>query len=190
MLRRRTFLATLGTSVLAGCPGGGDGRTTTAPTPGTPVAAIDVASPAVDAGGTMPRRYTGDGADVSPPLSIGGVPGEAARLALVDDPDAPNPPFTHWLCWAIAADRTDIHENVPGTERVLDGAVQGENDFAERGYRGPLPPSDDGPHRYRFTVLALESPLDLAPGATRSAVDDAVSGAVLDRGRLVATYDR
>ncbi|MFB6312023.1 MAG: YbhB/YbcL family Raf kinase inhibitor-like protein, partial [Salinirussus sp.] len=160
-------------------------------TPGTPIGDIDVASPAFEHGGAIPERFTGDGADVSPPLTIDGVPDEAASISLLmDDPDAPNPPFTHWLCWALPPDTDEIPEAVPQTEQVLDGAIQGENDFGELGYRGPLPPADDGPHRYRFTVAALETPLDLEPGATRSSFDDAMAGVVIDRGRLVGTYNR
>lgn len=174
---------------MAGCLGDGDGDGGT----GTPVGDIDVSSSAFEDGESMPTRYTANGADVSPPLSIGNVPADAAALAIVvDDPDAPNPPFTHWLCWAIPPDTTSVPDGIPRQERVssLGDAVQGQNDMGDLGYRGPAPPADDGAHRYRFTVIALESSLGLEPGATRSAVDDAVAGNVLDRGRLTGTYDR
>lgn len=193
---RRAVLSGLATAALAGCSsGGGDG--TASPTAtgadSAPSGGLSVASPAFDDGGPIPERYTGDGADASPPLSVGDVPSDAAALALVvDDPDAPDPPFTHWLCWAIPPDVGEIPEELPQTERVesLGGALQGTNDFGDLGYRGPLPPSGDGPHRYRFTVSALASGLDLDPGARRGAVDEALAGSVLEAGRLVGAYER
>jgi len=190
---RRTVLAAMGTLPLAGCLGGDGSDDGDGPTPEPFARTITVQSSAFVAGETIPRQYTGGGADDSPPLSIAGVPADAASLALVvDDPDAPNPPFTHWLCWAIPADTTEVPAGIPQEERVpsLGDAAQGTNDFGKLGYRGPLPPEGDGPHRYRFTVSALEEPLALEPGADRAAVADALAGNVFEQGRLVGRYER
>lgn len=154
---------------------------------------LAVTSPAFEDGDPIPTRYTGEGDDTSPPLVIDGVPEDAASLALVmEDPDAPEPPFTHWLCWAIPPDTATIPRALGQSERLdaLDGAIQGENDFGELGYRGPLPPEGDGPHRYRVSVYAVESPLDLDPGADRAAVDEALGDGVLATGQLAGTYER
>jgi len=98
------------------------------------------------------------------------------------DPDAPAGTFTHWLVYGIP----------PGTSSlaaVPADAAEGVNDFGRRGYGGPCPPR--GPaHHYHVVVLALDTRLDLAAGATRSELDSRISGHVLARGELVATYQR
>jgi len=211
MVSRRRVLAGALAAALGGCLGGGDGSgsptaTTSAQPTGSATdadrtetgdgpadATIDVTSSAFGDGESIPTKYTGEGEDVSPPLSIGTVPEGTRSLALVvDDPDAPDPPFTHWLVWAILPETRSIPADLPAARRLdaLDGAIQGRNDFDELGYRGPLPPSDDGPHRYRFTVTALGTTVDLEPGSGREAVDDALAGEVLGAGRLVGTYAR
>ena len=208
---RRELLRTAccGVGVLvAGCldgSGEGDAETTTASTatdvPTTGATATTpgddegfaLSSPAFEDGGTVPKEYTFDGRDVSPPLSIAGVPESAASLALVvDDPDAPNPPFTHWLLWNVPPSTTTIPADVPQSESVdaLDGATQGTNSFGELGYRGPRPPAGDGPHTYRFTLHAVESPLQIQAGAEREAVDAALEDTVLATARLSAEYQR
>lgn len=192
--RRRALLAAAGSAIVAGCLDGGDETPAASlPLTGTPVGSIGVTSTAFGAGEAIPARHTADGVDVSPPLSLQDLPAEAAALAvLVDDPDAPDPPFTHWLCWAIPPDTASITAGRPRQQRLpsLGGAVQGRNDMGDLGYRGPAPPADDGPHRYRFRIVAHAAELDLSPGATRESVDQALSDAVLDRGRLVGTDDR
>jgi Raf kinase inhibitor-like YbhB/YbcL family protein len=188
---RREVIATIGALSVAGCLG--DGNDADGATPAPFEGAMMVSSTAFEAGESIPERYTGDGADESPPLSVADAPGGSESFVLiVDDPDAPNPPFTHWLCWGIPPDTSEIPASIPQQERVpvLGDAVQGINDFDELGYRGPLPPEGDGPHRYRFTVRALDRALDLEPGADRAAVDNALEGGVMAQGRLVGTYER
>lgn len=203
MAWRRQVLAIAAGSVVAGCVDGGtdgteDGGGTEAGTgtgtapPTTDGATMTISSPEIDDGGAVPERFTADGADVSPPLSIDGVPEEARSLAVVvDDPDAPSGAFVHWLLWNLPPDHTEIPEDVPPEPTVdsLD-AVQGTNDFGTVGYRGPAPPEDDDAHRYRFTASALDSVLDVDPGSERPAVQDAMDGHVLASDRLTATYDR
>jgi Raf kinase inhibitor-like YbhB/YbcL family protein len=157
-----------------GDPGAGDVDGTEPPPPdtdggGTP---LTVSLSAIEAGGEIPERYTADGADVSPPLAIEGLPAEAgSNVVVVDDPDAPKGTFAHWLLWNLPAESTTLPEDVPRTERVEKlGAVQATNDFGGVGYRGPAPPADDDPHRYRFVCSALDTALDLNAGAERAVV--------------------
>lgn len=157
---------------------------------------LDVTSPAFDDGETIPTEHTADGADTSPPLNVTGVPADAETLALVvDDPDAPREePWVHWLVWNAPADAGTIPEGYPpsGDGEAFPSASQGNNSFPRdnQRYRGPAPPEGDDPHRYRFTLYALDSTLELKPGANRTQLDAAVDGHVLERARLVGLYGR
>ncbi len=154
---------------------------------------MKILSSAFRGGEEIPRKYTREGEDVSPPLAVEGVPGGARSLALiVDDPDAPNRTWVHWLIWDIPASRTELPEGVPtdGTVPALEGARQGVNDFDRIGWGGPMPPRGHGTHHYRFTVHALSEELGLDPGADRSALEAAMQGRVLARARLTGTYER
>lgn len=187
-----------GRATAAGCldAAGGDGDDGTAATlPGTTGEHMTLTfeSPAFADGEQIPTKYTADGADVSPPLTIGGAPDEAATYALVvDDPDAPGRTFTHWLLWNVPADRTEVPEGVPTTRTVesLGGGRQGENDFGEVGYRGPKPPTGDGPHTYRFTLYVLRRPLEVPAGAGKPELVDAIDGTHLARARFTGEYER
>jgi Raf kinase inhibitor-like YbhB/YbcL family protein len=144
-------------------------------------------------GDRIPERYTADGDDLSPALSISDLPDDARSLALiVDDPDAPAGTWVHWLIWGIPADLTAIPEDVPPDEIVeeLGGARQGKNDFDAIGYGGPAPPHGHGQHRYRFTAYALREHIDLDAGATREALEARLEDATLDTARLTGTYSR
>ncbi len=154
---------------------------------------LQLSTTAFEDGGTIPKKYTFDGADVSPPLSISGVPDAAESLALVvDDPDAPNPPFTHWVLWNLPADTTAIPEGIRPSRTVseLDGAKQGTNSFDELGYRGPRPPKGDGSHTYRFTLYAVETPLDVQAGARRDQITGALQNNTVATARITGEYDR
>lgn len=193
MVSRRDCLAGTGAlfAGLTGCSGlnpfGGDGSNYPATTTG-----LSFSTPAFGDGETVPRRHTCEGENVSPPLEIGNVPPGAGSLAvLVDDPDAPQArPFVHWVLWNVAPSRTSIAENVPREEAVLDGAVQGVTDTGDVGYTGPCPPPDDGAHTYRFTCLAVEDTVDLAAGASKSDLLDAVGDRVVAGARFTGEFDR
>jgi hypothetical protein len=156
---------------------------------------ITVTSTAFAANETIPRKYTGEGADVSPPLSWSNVPDETEELVLVcDDPDAPTPkPWVHWVLYKIPAGTTSLPEGVP-TEKTLStapkGACQGENSWGKIGYGGPMPPPKHGVHHYHFKVYALDARLDLPPGLTKEQVLKAMSGHVAGEGELVGLYER
>lgn len=154
---------------------------------------MKITTSAFSEGDRIPKEYTGEGADRSPALKIEAVPEEARSLALiVDDPDAPNKTWVHWLIWGIPVDRTELPEGVPGDEVVesLGGARQGRTDFDDIGYGGPMPPVGHGTHHYRFTAYALDQHIDLDAGATRDALESAMEGHVLETARLTGTYER
>jgi Raf kinase inhibitor-like YbhB/YbcL family protein len=148
--------------------------------------AVRVSSPAFEAGGAIPRRYTGEGEDVSPPLEWSGLPEGTREVALIcDDPDAPMPePFVHWVVYKISANSTRLPEG--NTE----GALEGRNSFARMGYGGPMPPEGHGTHHYYFKIYALDAQLDATPGLAKDQLLAAIEGHVLDEGELVGTYER
>ncbi|MFT4889334.1 MAG: Raf kinase inhibitor-like YbhB/YbcL family protein [Halobacteriales archaeon] len=195
MVGRREVLRAVtvaGLASVAGCNGDGSGTATTTMI-GDTMPGFEITTAAFDDGGTVPIKYTCSGADVSPPLSIEGVPDEAVALALVvDDPDAPGGVFTHWLLWNVPPGTGSIPEGVPTTETVddLGGARQGTNDFGEIGYRGPCPPKSDGAHTYRFKLFALDAELDVDAGVEASAVNDAIDDHRVATARLTGEFNR
>ena len=145
-------------------------------------ASIKLASLAFEAGGDIPAKFTCNGGNANPALKITAVPSEAKSLVLiVDDPDASRGLFTHWLVWNIDPKTTEI----AGNSAPASG-VQGTNDFGKRSYGGPCPPS--GTHRYFFKIFALDTKLDLKPGAGRAQLDAAMRGHTLAQGELMARY--
>jgi len=144
---------------------------------------MKLTSSAFEDGGDIPAKYTCDGADVSPPLQISGVPGEARSLALVmDDPDAPRGTFDHWVVWNIPPDTTVIPEGASPR------GVVGRNDFGKTAYGGPCPPS--GTHTYRFKLYALDAMLELPAGSTKKDLEGAMKGHVLAEALLKGKYSR
>lgn len=131
----------------------------------------------------IPKKYTGEGEDVSPPLIFEDIPEGAASIALiVDDPDAPMGTFDHWITWNLPPDRTELEEDA-------EVSIEGKNHFEELSYRGPLPPP--GPvHRYFFKAFALDSSINLSEGATKEQLLDAMEGHILDQAELIGTYSR
>ncbi|MHB9858318.1 YbhB/YbcL family Raf kinase inhibitor-like protein [Streptomyces sp. YIM S03343] len=181
-------------ALMAGCADSGDGgganggdssASSAAPSP-TAARRITVSSSAFAEDGTVPRRHTCDGADVSPPLAFSGVPEGAAGLTvLVEDPDAPRGTFTHWLLWDA-----DPHETRWAAGTAPRGAVQGRNGFGKNSYGGPCPPRGSAPHHYVFTVYATDRALGLAPGASADTLKRALEGHVLASGTLTGRYGR
>ena len=151
--------------------------------------ALRVQSPAFSEGGQIPRSYTCDGKDVSPPLSWSGVPGEAKSLALIcDDPDAPGKTWVHWVLFNLPPRIEGLSEGVPARTSVSGGGVQGTNDFRKVGYGGPCPPG--GTHRYQFKLYALDAELTLPAGATKAELEGAIEGHVLGQATLTGKYSR
>lgn len=150
------------------------------------MAPFTLTSTAFHAGGSIPSRFTCDGADVSPGLEWNGVPsGTAALVLVVDDPDAHG--FVHWLV-------LDIDPSLgPALSQGISTSAktprQGINDFGRVGWGGPCPPS--GTHRYVFTLYALAGPLGLAGAPRAAAVRSALARAVVTgKAVLEARYRR
>jgi Raf kinase inhibitor-like YbhB/YbcL family protein len=151
---------------------------------------LSLSSPVFQEGQNIPIKYTCDGQDISPPLTWSEPPSETQSFALImDDPDAPGGVFTHWLLFNLPADSRELAEAVPPQNELPNGTLQGKNDFGAIGYGGPCPPL--GPaHHYRFTIFALDQPLDLKAGASRKQVLGAITGHILARGQLIGIYQR
>ena len=134
----------------------------------------------------IPKRFTGEGEDVSPPLALGNFPTATREIAMIcDDPDAPTEePWVHWVLYGIPKDTTAIPESDNG------GGIEGKNSWDTLGYRGPLPPEGHGLHHYLFKVYALDAEFRLAPGLTKKELLEAMAGHVLEQGELIGTYER
>ncbi|MGH7665029.1 MAG: YbhB/YbcL family Raf kinase inhibitor-like protein [Gemmatimonadaceae bacterium] len=149
-----------------------------------------LASAAFAEGKPIPRRHTCDGEDLSPPLSWTGAPAGTRALALiVDDPDAPARVWVHWVIFDIPADTTELPEGISQGAPLPAHAREGVNDSKDVGYSGPCPPPGT-PHRYRFTLYALDTELGLDGEPSKSDVLDATKGHVLGETRLIGTYHR
>jgi Raf kinase inhibitor-like YbhB/YbcL family protein len=154
---------------------------------------LPLTSTAFAEGQPIPRKYTGEGSDVSPPLAWipqGGTQANTKSFALIaDDPDAPMGTWVHWVLYDLPPTTTALPEDVAKTQFVLGNAKQGITDFRRLGYGGPYPPPGK-PHRYYFKLFALDRMLDLKPGATKSDVEAAMKGHILAEGQLMGTYQR
>jgi Raf kinase inhibitor-like YbhB/YbcL family protein len=150
---------------------------------------LTLTSTAFAAGGALPRKHTGEGEDVSPPLSWSKLPAGTESLAVVvHDPDAPlvSPGtygFVHWVLYNIPASVAELPEGVQGY-------TAGVNDMGKHAYNGPMPPNGHGIHHYFFWLLALERNLDLAPGLSLWQLFTKIEPHVIGMNRLVGTYER
>jgi Raf kinase inhibitor-like YbhB/YbcL family protein len=153
-------------------------------------AKMEIKTPSFHTGADIPRKYTCDGADVSPALAWEGAPAGSKTFALVaDDPDAPTGTWVHWVFYDLPATTKDLAEGVAAAETLPDGAKQGLNDFRKVGYGGPCPPP--GPaHRYFFKLYALDAPTNLKPRATKQQLLDAMKGHILAEAQLMGRYQR
>ena len=142
---------------------------------------LKITSPAFANKGLIPAKYTCDGEDVNPPLSIEGISDGTQSLALiVDDPDAPMGTWDHWTLWNILPLEKIEENNAPG--------VEGLNDFNKHSYGGPCPPS--GTHRYFFKVYALDTKLNLKPNSRKKDLEKAMKEHILARGEIIGLYKR
>jgi len=149
-----------------------------------------IKSPVIHYGETIPKIYTCDGSDISPPIIWSGYPMETQSFVLLmEDPDAPIGVFTHWVVYDIPANINELPEDFPKNPEV-NGIKQGINDFGKIGYGGPCPPFGK-PHRYFFRVFALDVPyLELPAGASRQEVEVVMTGKIIDEGYLMGLYSR
>jgi len=175
------------------CEGGKTGPSKQSKQKGASPMSITVTSEAFSAGGAIPRQYTGEGRDISPPLRWSGAPAETQQYVLIcDDPDAPGGTWVHWVMYGIPPSVSALRAAVEASPRpsVPGGAVQGINSFRKVGYGGPMPPSGHGAHHYHFKVYALDAPLELEPRLSKAEVLEAIEGHILAWGELVGTYER
>ena len=151
-----------------------------------------ITSPAFADGERIPAKYTADGEDISPPLDLGEVPEGAVELALIcDDPDAARGVWTHWVLYGLSPDVAELPEGiVPRAKVNRPACVQGLNSWPKVGYGGPSPPAGTGAHRYRFTVYALDGPVELEPGATRRELAQTMRELIIAEATLTGTYSR
>lgn len=150
---------------------------------------LKLVSTAFANGGVIPSRFTCDGPDISPSLEWIVVGERILTFALVcDDPDAPTEAWVHWVIFNIPGNIRKLAEGIPAQKVLADGSRQGTNDFRKIGYGGPCPPG--GMHRYFFRMFALDRVLELAAGANRSQLSDAMKGRVLAQGELMGKYLR
>ena len=171
-----------GTSTAATLSGTGPGSAEVSTMPGA--ASLAIMSTAFADGGAIPRRFTCDGVDVSPPLAWSGAPpGTAAYALVVTDPDARG--FVHWVASDLPGSAAGLPEGATGSAAA---GIEGRNSFGRAGWSGPCPPG--GTHHYRFELLALSGALGLGPRASGSDVLAAASGRTLARATLTGTYRR
>lgn len=151
---------------------------------------ITITSSAFKEGSAIPKEYTGDGKDISPPLSWSDVPEQTKSLALTcEDPDAPRGTWFHWIIFNIPPSTRKLKEDIKKTATLPDGSLQGNNDFDKPGYNGPAPPPG-AVHHYLFKLLALDTKLDITPGCTKSEYHKATNGHILAAGQFTGTYTR
>ena len=139
-------------------------------------------SPAFESNGSIPATYTCDGAGVSPPLQISGVPAGSRELALiVYDPDVPTSikadgRYSHWVVWKLA----------PGTSAIEEHRSGGLSENGRAGYLPPCPPN--GEHRYIFQLFALDKSIADAKIYLEPDLRRAMQGHILEQTELVGRY--
>ena len=152
---------------------------------------MTITSSAFDDQGSIPKVYTCEGRDVSPPLAWSGVPDGAKSLVLiVDDPDAPDPAaprmtWVHWLVYNLPASSSGLAE---GVQSLPAGALDGMNDWKRTGYGGPCPPI--GRHRYFHKLYALDAVLPDLGKPNKKTLEQAMQGHIIAQAQLLGTYQK
>lgn len=159
------------------------------PTPphGVRLARFTVTSPAFANNREMPIENSCDGADKSPALTWSSPPEDTKTFAIVlEDPDAPNGTFVHWVAYDINGETRVLPESADLSQV---GGRLGSNDFQHVHYNGPCPPKHEG-HHYVFHIFALNAPVNLPDGADKAALYTAMRGHVLGEGVLTGIFSR
>ncbi len=166
---------------------GAAGNEVTTDTISTGGGQMKLTSSAFREGEMIPREYTCDSSDISPPLQWSGMPEGTSAFALIaDDPDAPAGTWVHWVVYNIPSSATSLSENVPKIGTLPDGSRQGVNSSGKTGYGGPCPPS--GTHRYYFKLYALDSMLTAEKKMDKTALLKAMDGHIKAQGQLMGRY--
>ncbi len=173
--------------ILSGCAGAP--TLTPSPTP-TANAPLVLSSSVFGNGERIPAKYSCQSDNVSPPLNWNVSPPGTQSFALItEDMDGPSGIITHWIIFNIPARTRELKEVVPNQGELTDGALQGNNVRGQVGYTGPCPPAGTT-HRYLFTLFALDQPLSLKAGATRTEFLAAIQGHIIALAPLMGTYQR
>lgn len=150
---------------------------------------MKLSSQAFSSGDFIPKKYTCDGEDMSPPVRWTDQPEQTHSLALIfEDPDAPSKTWIHWVLYNIPPHLQEIGEDQPDDSNLDDGMMHGINDFGKKGYGGPCPPG--GTHRYFMRLFALDTDLDLKPGLKASQLREMMSGHIIAEAELMGRYQR
>jgi Raf kinase inhibitor-like YbhB/YbcL family protein len=151
---------------------------------------LTLSSPVFTDKGDLPELYTCGGEDISPGFSWWGAPIETKSFVLImDDPDAPQATFVHWVLYNIPADTRSLQEGLPIADELPDGSIQGINNFGDNGYGGPCL-SFGQRHEYRFTLYAVDKTIVLAPySATKSSVLASIEGHILEQTRITVFFE-
>lgn len=145
---------------------------------------MEITSPAFSNGERVPRKYTCEGPNISPPLRFSNIPDGTRSLALlVEDPDAPAQPWVHWLVFNIPADASGFDENA-----IAPGSTQGLCNGNTFGYEGPCPPETE--HQYLFKLYALDIKLDIPDASDRKVVLREMQGHILAEATLTGRYPK
>jgi Raf kinase inhibitor-like YbhB/YbcL family protein len=151
-------------------------------------AEITLTSPVFEQGGRIPYVYTCEGDDKSPPLQWSGAPRETRSYALIcEDPDAPRGTYIHWVLYNLPKETVELAPAVATLPELPSGARHGRNTAGDMAYAGPCPPPGN-PHRYFFRLYALDTLLNLPPGATRAELEKAMDQHILAQGSIMGTY--
>ncbi len=142
---------------------------------------LTVSTPAFNNGGKIPSKYTCEGENINPAIEIKDLPKNAKSIVItLDDPDAANGGFDHWVVWNIPPTTTIQENNILGTT--------GKNGAGENKYKGPCPPT--GTHHYNFKVYALDNVLDVNKDSDRKAIEKAIVGHILAAGQFTGLYQK
>lgn len=151
---------------------------------------ISLSSSAFKQGEAIPKTYTADGANLSPPLQWSNLPNNAKSIALIcDDPDAPTGTWTHWVIYNIPSSQSTLAEGMKAEATLANGVKQGVNSFHKTGYCGPSPPPGK-PHHYFFRLYALDSFLKVDAGLDAAQLRHALQNHLVAQGELIGTYGR
>ncbi len=166
------------------------GETGTASPPGaggSSAAAMTVSS-VFKNGQVIPKQFTADGANISPPLNWTEPPTETKSITVLClDPDAPGGAWYHWLVYNLSPRIKSLPQAVPKQTTISNGGKQGVNDFNQVGYNGPAPPPG-AKHRYYFQVLAVDTMLSLGQKPHKQEILKALAGHVVAQSELVGLY--
>ncbi|NIM94989.1 MAG: YbhB/YbcL family Raf kinase inhibitor-like protein [Anaerolineales bacterium] len=146
-------------------------------------------STAFSSGKEIPEQYTCDGEDISPPFFWGDPPpGTQSFVIILDNPDATTERgWVHWILFNIPGEERSLPEAVPPIPELEDGSLHGVNSEEWLRYVGPCPPFTQ---RYSFRLYALDTLLDLAAGANKEEIKQAMEGHILAQGELMGKYKR